>query len=336
MKKAAVTVLILLLARVLMAAGEPMAFLKLGAGVRATGMGGAYTAVSDDAAGVFYNPAGIVAVKSLHFSAETYLLSFGRNVNYISVCRPFNLGGHYYSAGLSWFNYSAGSDIEARSTNSPLPERSISDASHLVILTAATGISDRLYAGINAKLDLRVLDDVKGTGFGFDAGIMLKIIEGLSAGVCVSNLSANAWWDNRQYNEPLPQIYNFGLSYSRGDIFGVPELNALASVDYVLNTFGFMKLKIGAEISANKFLFLRTGYNGAFSAGCGVVFKPSEKFSLKIDYALSADTIVEASLNHRIGLTLDFMTDKKDPEAGVKTPAPAEKQKGEKNEEEPW
>jgi hypothetical protein len=329
----AAIITILTVVSAIYAAGEPMAFLKLGVGARATGMGGAYTAVSDDAAGVFYNPAGLAPLKSLHLMAETYLLTFGRNVNYISACKSFDLGGHYYSAGLSWYNYSAGQDIEARSTNSPQPERRISDNTHLVILTVATGVSGNLYAGINAKLDLRVIDDVKAAGFGFDAGIMLKIFDGLQAGICASNLSSNTWWDNRNYNEPAPQAYSFGLSYGREDIFGLPKFSALVSADCVINTSGFMKLKCGAEIKANDFFFLRAGYNGAFSAGCGAVFRPSDRFSIKFDYAFMADTIIEASLNHRVGVTVDFMME------GAKSSAPAAKEENKKdvkNSEEPW
>lgn len=319
----------------LMAAGEPMAFLKLGVGARAAGLGGAYTAISDDAAGVFYNPAGITGIDSLQLSAETYLLTFGRMVNFISACKPFNLAGHSYSAGLSWLNYSAGADIEARSTNSPLPERRISDNSHLAVLTLATGISDRVFFGINAKLDLRVIDDVKGTGFGFDAGIMVKIIEGLNAGFSAVNLSANTWWDNRDFNEPAPQSYNFGLSYGGEDIFGILKLDALVSLDLVLNTFGFMKLKAGAEIRANDFFFLRAGYNGnAFAAGCGAGFSPSDKITLRVDYALVFDTVADASINHRIGLVSDFMIEPEDkenekPKGGVKDEDKAES-------EDPW
>lgn len=39
-------------------------------GDRASGMGGAYTAISDDASGLFYNPAGIVYVTDRNFSAS--------------------------------------------------------------------------------------------------------------------------------------------------------------------------------------------------------------------------------------------------------------------------
>jgi len=309
------------------AAGEPLAFLKLGAGVRATGMGGAYTAVSDDDAGVFYNPSGLAPLKSLNITAETYLLTFDRSVNYISACKSFDLAGHYYTAGLSWFYYSVG-NIEARSTDSPMPESMISDATNLAILTVATALSDRLYAGMNAKLDLRLLDNIKAVGFGFDAGIMLKIIEGLRAGICASNLSDNTWWDNTDYNEPAPQTYSFGLSYLHDDIFGVPKLGALLSADLVANTFGFVKFRCGAEIKVNDFFFLRAGYNGELSAGFGIVLKPSDRISVKFDYAFLSDAIIDGSLNHRVGVTLDFLTD------GAKNTTPAETGiRVEKNEE---
>lgn len=47
-------------------------------GDRASGMGGAYTAISDDASGLFYNPAGIVYVTDKNFSASVNTFSFQR------------------------------------------------------------------------------------------------------------------------------------------------------------------------------------------------------------------------------------------------------------------
>ncbi len=44
-------------------------------GDRASGMGGAYTAVSDDATGMFYNPAGIVYISDRNFSASVNTFS---------------------------------------------------------------------------------------------------------------------------------------------------------------------------------------------------------------------------------------------------------------------
>jgi long-chain fatty acid transport protein len=77
-------------------------------GDRAAGMGGAYTAVSDDATGMYYNPAGIVFVGDKNFSASVNAFysqtkkfdnvignkSFERNssallANYFGIVKPF-------------------------------------------------------------------------------------------------------------------------------------------------------------------------------------------------------------------------------------------------------
>lgn len=77
-------------------------------GDRAAGMGGAYTAISDDATGLYYNPAGIVFVGDKNFSASVNAFysqtkkfdnvignkSFERNssallANYFGIVKPF-------------------------------------------------------------------------------------------------------------------------------------------------------------------------------------------------------------------------------------------------------
>lgn len=52
------------------AAADEFHYNNLLIGDRASGMGGAYTAISDDASGMFYNPAGIVYVTDRNFSAS--------------------------------------------------------------------------------------------------------------------------------------------------------------------------------------------------------------------------------------------------------------------------
>lgn len=59
-------------------------------GDRASGMGGAYTAISDDASGMYYNPAGIVYVTDRNFSASVNAYS-AQTKNYENVIggQPF-------------------------------------------------------------------------------------------------------------------------------------------------------------------------------------------------------------------------------------------------------
>ena len=46
------------------------AFLKIGVGARAVGMGDAYTAVGDDVSAIFWNPAGIGRLQGVHYLAS--------------------------------------------------------------------------------------------------------------------------------------------------------------------------------------------------------------------------------------------------------------------------
>jgi hypothetical protein len=231
---------------------------------------------------------------------------------------------------VSWLHYTAGSDLEARSTNSPEPEGEFSDDAHLINVSFAADITERLYAGFTGRLDLRVIGDVSGAGYGMDAGIYLKITDWLFAGASVINATANTWWDNRSYNEPVPQAYNLGLSCGGQDVFGVQRLDAVAALDFTFNTFGFMRVKAGGELKANDFFTVRAGFDGAVSAGLGVEFMPVETVKLRVDYAMVFDRMSDAALNHRIGLTADFAG------AGARQKEQEENKAAEENNENPW
>ena len=53
-----------------LAAADELHYTNLLIGDRASGMGGAYTAISDDATGLYYNPAGIAYAAGRNFSAS--------------------------------------------------------------------------------------------------------------------------------------------------------------------------------------------------------------------------------------------------------------------------
>ena len=94
-------------------------------------------------------------------------------------------------------------------------------------------------------------------------------------------------------------------------------------------------MKAGFEAEANKFFFVRAGYNGSLTLGTGIKLEPSEIFSVKIDYAFVSDNILPDSFNQRIGVVVENIF----PNWGsVEEGEEREEQKQDKKrgEEEPW
>ena len=341
MKKIALTGFIVMMAflpGIQAAGGESFAFLKLGMGTRATGMGCAFTSIADDASAPYFNPAGTVNLKGFELMGETYFLSFGRSLNYVATAKPFMLNGNIYAAGFSWINNSSGSDIEARLTNSPEPDARISDSSHIFLFNVAARMSDMVSIGGNFRFVFENLGTYRGTGVGFDLGAMVNLTDTLNAGLSFTGLSTNVTWNSSTYTEEIPQVVVLGVSNRFGKLFGSPGMEILPSVDFVYNTFSGFKVRGGAEFSLDNFLFIRAGYNNGLTFGAGIRPRPSQIFTVKIDYAMTIDNIEPGAVNHRAGATIVYVF----PETGVahKNPpaagqpnsfaAPKEKEKNKK------
>jgi opacity protein-like surface antigen len=284
--------------------GEYFAFLKLGMGTRATGMGSAFTSIADDSSAIFYNPAGTLNLKGLEFMAETYFLTCGRNVNYVATAKPFVIAGSNYAVGAAWVNYSAGSDIEQRLTNSTQPDAVISDACNEFIFNASSKLSRFVAFGGNFKVLLENIGSQHATGVGFDLGGIINVTENLKIGVSYAGIGTSITWNNGPHTESVPQVTTVGASYMLSDIFGFTGVSVQPAADTAYTSLGNLYLRCGAEAAYKDMFFLRAGYNGAFTCGAGIRLKPSDIFSIKIDYAFVADTIEPGGSNHRVGAVI--------------------------------
>ncbi|MCX7698045.1 MAG: hypothetical protein N2114_01070 [Candidatus Goldbacteria bacterium] len=286
--------------------GEPMAFLKLKAGARATAMAGAFTSISDNLSGILYNPAGIINLDGFELIAETYLLSFDRNVNFIAVGKPVTIGQNYYSLALSWFNYSAGS-IEMRLTNSPEPQKLISDISHVVYFTIAMKLLENFDFGSNLKFIYQAIEERIAKGFGFDIGFLLKPINNLSLGLSIINISTYLQWERDPYTETIPVSVNLGVSYNFKSIMDIKNFDIIVAIDGIYSSFEYFVFKSGFEIKINEIFYTRAGYDKTINIGVGFRFIPSKIFIVKFDYCFLLDTILQDNINNRIGLIVDYI-----------------------------
>ncbi len=287
--------------------GQAFAFLKNNFGVRAAGMGGSFVSISNDVSCIYYNPAGLLNLNDLELTAETQVLSFGRSLNYVALGKPFKINKISYATGFSWINYSSGSDIEERKTNSFEPESRFSNNANIFVFSTATRLMKNFYIGGNFKFLFQNIKDVKGSGIGFDFGVVLKIFDNLNAGFTLQNISTNINWNNNSRIEKVPQYFLSGISYEFINLFGLNKFDLITGGDMIYAGPDHFKLKFGGELLIDKFIAIRTGFNDTLTLGFGIKITPTEIFLVKIDYSFSRDLILTDEFNHRIGITIDYV-----------------------------
>ncbi|MBL8024624.1 MAG: hypothetical protein JNK54_10170 [Elusimicrobia bacterium] len=143
--------------------GHSAAFEPLGYGAAAKGMGGAYVALAEDGTAAYWNPAGLALVKDRHFSAayeDLYGLGLlryaGAGYTHPNVGKGTLSGQvlHLDTQGeASFFNY-------AESTYM------LSYGRKLCQDCMSVGVGMRYYSAYGT--------DVKGTGLGFDLGVLYR------------------------------------------------------------------------------------------------------------------------------------------------------------------
>ena len=85
--------LILAVSPVSFAGVDAMPHLRLGAGARSIGLGGAFTAIADDATATVWNPAGLGSAADLSLNFSTQQLDLDRSHNFIALTKALGSAG---------------------------------------------------------------------------------------------------------------------------------------------------------------------------------------------------------------------------------------------------
>ena len=73
-------------------AAETASFLNVGVGARGLGMGGAYTALADDANALYWNPAGLSKLEKREFTASHAELFENTWLDFLAYAHPTSQG----------------------------------------------------------------------------------------------------------------------------------------------------------------------------------------------------------------------------------------------------
>ena len=280
------------------------AFLKLGAGARALGMGGAFAGVSGDPYAIYWNPAGLsVLDDQKHISLFHNDYFQGLSQQYLLYTTPAagtklpllgTMRGGAWGFGLDYF--SVPKDLERRSgLNEADPLNPISPVegkfgAYDLAFTAAYGWkpSPGLGLGAGLKVIRQSIDDKAGSSLALDLGLLRAFAwrgGEYTAGFSAQNIGPGIKFADKRYG--LPLVFRAGLSRRFLEDGALFSLEADRPVD------NYLSLAFGAEYPVTNRLALRAGYRyrqhgnelgpwTGLSAGAGIAF---DRFSF--DYAFT-------------------------------------------------
>lgn len=273
-------------------AGQAGAFLRIGLGPKARGMGDTYTAIADNASAAYYNPAGLAFLGQREASLSYSLMSFDRTFSYAGYVSPLPPNAGFTVGAIQ----SGFRDSDVRLRNGETTGENIEDTQYAVFLGFALRLGSKFAVGICPKLLYSKVYDVSASSFGADVGFMAKPIEHLTLGLAVKEIgqkfkySRNATGQGDQTTkDELPRITRLGAAYEI-PLAGSTFKSILIASDAEINSAQITKLHFGAETNVmDKFRF-RIGLDDRdFTAGFSVPFKIKQR-QFRLDYAFIHDS----------------------------------------------
>jgi Type IX secretion system protein PorV len=287
-------------------------FLGIGAGPRAIGMGGAFTAVADDPSALYWNPGGISRTGQSAVLLEHTNYLVGTSFNYFAGIVALNEDN---AIGLSVTNLNYGSDIVTTVSQPDGTGETWSASDWAVGLTYARNLTDRFSIGGTAKLIMQNIWHESATGWAVDAGLLyITPFNNMKIGMEIANfgtdmqltgsdllvsydpnpsMSGNNKNIPAQYytdSYPLPLFFRVGLAM---DVINSGDNRFTLAADAIHPSDNDQSVNVGGEYAWNNLLFLRAGYKSLFipnsqeglTLGVGLRYAITMHLVLNLDYA---------------------------------------------------
>ncbi len=286
-------------------------FLKIGVGARPIGMGEAFTAISDDANAIYWNPAGLVRVHKREITGMHNEHFQDIRHDFIGYAHPLKslperiLG--IGVTGLYLYGMERRSGEEENIPEEPLTEEEGKFGADdiALLLGYAEAINSRLSLGGSIKGIRQRIDDEKAYGIALDLGALYRwrlLNKELDIGLVLLNFGPGIKFVNKSYDLPLAIRLGLGMAF----------LNNRLRVGFDVNQpiDNYVKYHLGFEYRIIRELFIRTGYRyrlhgnalgdkSGMTAGIGLRINDFQLDYAFVPYGELGDT-------HRISLTLNF------------------------------
>ena len=287
--------------------GYPDAFLRLGMGARALGMGGAFVAVADDATGGFFNPAGLVQVTKRTFGASYRKMTLDRRLSYMVYNQPVR---DEATIALAWINAGV-SDVLGRDGDGN-PTEEISNYQNAVQMLIGRKIIEQFSVGLTIEYIQFNLANLSAYGVCFGVSAMGRPTPELRLGLAVERLGMKYSWASGEYwTQRDPDLLgtwleeDFPVNVRLGASYLLWENRILLSSEIEKNEKQKERLHLGVEGRALENVAGRLGYDrGSFTFGLGLR-QEIQSATLGFDYAFVSSR-VEDDADHLISLQFEF------------------------------
>jgi hypothetical protein len=253
--------------------GVPLngAFEDLKTGTRPAGLGGAFTALSNDHNASFWNPAGLSDLESPEmFSTYKRLFAVVNHFTF-SACMPTRYGGF----GLAVRETSVKGDYTDGS-GAVIEEQTTLEAERALLLSHGFHLMEEVSFGYNVvAYQVQNIRFDNCLAFGADVGMLMEVYQRWQFGFFFRNLNSPTIGETFQY--ALPEEISLGIAY-------IPFEQVITLLDFE-KQFGYeINVKMGTEVVIiDELLILRGGIETEpvdISLGFGTGYR-----NLKLNYA---------------------------------------------------
>ena len=260
------------------------AFLEIGVGASAMGMGGAFVSIANDATALYWNAAGIAnmnqgqaEVVHTNWIAET-------NYDFAGLVVPL---GNFGTLGFSYTSLNM-DDMMVRTVDQPEGTGEYFSAGDLALnVSYARNLTDRFSIGISAKYIQQKIWHMSATGFAIDVGTLFRtdLFGGMVIGASISNFGTPlqlAGKDARQDIQvdntklgsnsqipadiemdswDLPLIFQIGVSTK---ILNTQDYKITIAIDALHPNNDNESMNAGMEFAFKDYFYVRGGYQSLF------------------------------------------------------------------------
>lgn len=258
-------------------------FLSIGQGAKATAMGSAFVAISDDASAMYWNPAGITKNQGLSVIFDH--TEWFADLKYNYVAAAYNLGD-MGSVGLSLISSDYG-EMKVTTVDKPNGTGEVFSVNDFAFsLAYAINLTDNFSIGLSPKVISQSIWKMNAVGFAvdlgvqyvtpFDGAVLAMSITNFGSKMQMSGTNANIIVDLDPDNDgtdnktpaalsmdqwALPVNFRVGVAYQPIKM----DMHKLTlSVEAMHPNDNYESVNVGGEYGFNNFLFIRGGYKSIF------------------------------------------------------------------------